>query len=247
MWPEVSAADALLWSSRGLGLAALQQSTEALYLRRHFSNLQVWRVDGPRALQIDSYRLQTSVHLARCVAGGILMYGGPSLALPILVVLTVLGLAPMRGSFNGGSDNMTLMLGAGLSVSFLGHGNVTTFLGGLYFVATHALLSYFVAGLAKLKEPSWRNGSALRQIGTWARYQSSRPRSWVVMPRTLSVMVVAYECSAPAVFAGPGFGWLYCVAGFGFHIANAFALGLHRFWPVWIATYPAVLYVSSST
>jgi hypothetical protein len=246
MWPEVSAADALLWSSRGLGLAALQQSTEALYLRRHFLSLQVWQLDGPRALRINNYQLQTCVHLARCLAGGILMYGGPSLALPIVVGLTVLGLAPMRGSFNGGSDNMTLMLGAGLSVSFLGHGSVATFLGGLYFVATHTLLSYFVAGLAKLKESSWRDGSALSEIGNWARYRGSWPGRWVVMPKTLSVMVVAYECSAPLVFLGAGSGWLYCALGFGFHIANALLLGLQRFWPVWIATYPAVLYVSSS-
>lgn len=172
---------------------------------------------------------------------------------PILylgLIITSAGLiARFGGSIGGGSDSMFFQVQVGLLVASLGVVNPALVRIGLGWIAAQSVLSYFIAGGAKLRNRDWRNGVAMANLlRTEGPYVLFRPARVVGNSRTLCVALswalVLFELVFPFVLLLPWEAKLVVLAaGFLFHLANAAVLGLNRFVWAWSATYPALLFV----
>ncbi|MFC5805441.1 hypothetical protein [Streptomyces formicae] len=116
---------------------------------------------------------------------------------------------------------------------------------GLWFMTAQLVLSFMVAGIAKLCGEDWRSGRALTGIMTTDRYGLPgigrvlirRP----VLSRALGWGVIAFESSfflillgyRPIIFA-------YLGAGLLFHAGVAFSMGLNNFLFSFAPAYPLV-------
>ena len=116
----------------------------------------------------------------------------------------------------------------------------------LGYLALQLVLSYFISGLVKVVEPSWRRGSALLDVFALSAYPVSEAlRDWAKRPRALlaaSWAVMALELAfplsllwAPALYGALG-------AALVFHLANAYFFGLNRFVWIWLSAYPAIIW-----
>lgn len=156
----------------------------------------------------------------------------------------------VKGLFNGGSDHMTMIV---LSMCVLGSSLLTSqwiasF--GLWFIGIQVVLSYFVSGIAKLKNSSWLDGSALRLFLTESNYAiPNLVISWVKNSRLMLVAswsVIAFECTFPLALFNFNILCAYLGLAFLFHLVNFAVLGLNRFVFAWLAAYPAVLFISQN-
>lgn len=118
---------------------------------------------------------------------------------------------------------------------------------GLYFLSAQLVLSYLLAGIAKLRGRSWRNGTGLIGIlGTryhglaWAhRFLAKRP----ALSKLLSWGVISFEILFPLVLTGQS-GLVVALLAFTtlFHLATSLMMGLNGFFLSFTAAYPALVY-----
>lgn len=119
-----------------------------------------------------------------------------------------------------------------------------------WFIALQVCLSYLTAGVAKLFNVNWRNGGGFYRIITAYNkvplpainlfFEQRRPLS-----KFINWSVIVFECffSLTLVVGRPYFWWFL---GFGivFHASIAIWLRLGKFFWVWIATYPALIFIT---
>ncbi len=168
-----------------------------------------------------------------------------SLLLILLITSLMINLR-FRGVFNGGSDYMTMVVLSGLlATAFLqSEFHFLTF--GLYYIAIQCTLSYFVAGIVKVKNSSWRNGYALQIFLTHSNYsvpsslRKAAQYKW--FNRLSSWGVIFWECTFPLAWFNQKLTIIYLAIGFLFHLSNFISFGLNRFVFAWLASYPAVLF-----
>jgi hypothetical protein len=252
---------ALAWTARLVGLAVSLQTIELLQIRHVFAENGVWRWSTlareqrllPAILRwplagLLPYRPFLGVLGVRLGAGLLVLatgWLGPS---PLLLITTLLVCVRFRGTFNGGSDAMTVVILLALSVAAAGQGRRSVAIVCLGYVAVQATLSYLIAGIAKLKESQWRNGSALRRLFDSTQYViPDLVRRCLARPAPCAVacwLVIAFECSFPLLWLGTQLCLSILVCGALFHLSNAAVLGLNRFFFAWLASYPALLYFS---
>lgn len=118
---------------------------------------------------------------------------------------------------------------------------------GLYFLSAQLILSYLLAGIAKLRGQTWRDGTGLIGIfGTvyhgvgWVHRLLSGRKSLSI---ALSWFVIGFEVLFPLILVGHG--WL--VVGFLlittlFHLSTSFLMGLNGFFLSFTAAYPTLIY-----
>jgi hypothetical protein len=175
--------------------------------------------------------------------------GFPHLAwAPLMFATALLQSLRWRGTFNGGSDYMTILVLLALSVASV-FGAEKAALPALLYIGVQVVASYFIAGLVKIKEPEWRNGRALQV------FMSSAARgapSWVGMLASRRAvcaiggwMVIGFELGLPFLLLSVGSANSICgallLAAFTFHVANALMFGLNRFVWAWLAGYAGVV------
>ena len=255
MLPALTEAQALIWTQRMIAVGLIQQSVELLSIRRDFGRDGVWswmilRGDFnflPKyAMAFFDWILADSRFIAVIALQLILAIA--SLFFPValiffgqLLTATLICLR-WRGTFNGGSDFMTLIVLTGVVLAgFFGskNGGVTM---ALIYIALHSVLSYWVAGAAKFADQSWRSGKALRSF-----LKGAPSRVWVPGPRAaifFTFLILVFECSFPLAILRPESCFFYMIFGLLFHTSNALVLGLNRFILPWAATYPALWYLS---
>lgn len=155
-----------------------------------------------------------------------------------------------RGTFNGGSDQMFIQVLIGLCFGFglysQGYGRWA-----LIYIAIQLLYSYFKAGFVKVRERTWRNGSAIAKLLETSPFEGIRSLSPALAMRPLGLRVVAWcvilcECLMPLAIFNTRWAQAACVAAFLFHLVNVQAFGLNRFFWAWMSAWPAVLYLSRS-
>ncbi len=149
----------------------------------------------------------------------------------LALALALLQAARFRGSYNGGSDSMTLVVLLGLALARTFSARL-----GLAYIAAQLVLSYFLAGVFKLRDPAWRNGSALPALLAAPQYRSTPFRA----PRLAGYAVLAFECMFPLALLDIRLSWLFAITALLFHTLNARVLGLNRFLWAWLAAYPAL-------
>lgn len=251
----------MAWMARLVGAAVAQQSLELLLLRQRMGPRGIWRwgiirdevaepAPAPVRLLLDGLlgdRGFPWLLALRAVGGLALLAGarpGALLVVPLLLA-GVLSALRFRGSENGGSDFMTLVVLSSLAAaSVLPHTELVR-TGCLLYVALQSCASYFIAGIIKLRRPAWRRGVALRtflgatihgdpgRLGRLLRRPAVAPiASWTVM--LLEVALPLSLLSRPLAI---GFGALALT----FHVVNAHLFGLNRFVLAWAASWPAIV------
>lgn len=260
MWPELSLEAAVLWTGRAAAWATIIDTTELLVLRRFWVAGGIWEPEVlAQEWRVFSRPVQVVLHfllapgfvavlgLRLALAATLLFTGYVPLALPLLVGAVLTSLR-FRGSYNGGSDSMMVVLWLGLSLAALcpaAYGGPAI---GLGYIAVQAGLSYFIAGLVKAKVPGWWSGRELIRatqlptydVAPWARRLLGRPR----VARLASLSMLALELFFPLAFLGRSSVLVFLSLLGAFHLVNAVVFGLNRFWWTWPATYPALYYAA---
>ena len=147
-----------------------------------------------------------------------------------------------RGTYNGGSDAMLLVVLLALA---LVRTDSRLALAGLGYAAVQLVLSYAISGFAKLREPRWRNGTALDTLVRLPHYN--------VPPRLVSILtspaarlatfaMLGFECLFPIALFDPTVCVVALVGAAAFHLVNAIVFGLNRFLWAWLAAFPALLF-----
>lgn len=220
---------ALRWTEILMGLAFIQQSAEHLL--------------GPRVEKI--------MFSLRIIASVLLVLGIQSEWM--LLALVLLGLAALnrfQGPYNGGSDRMSLLI---LCCVCLGRFMPNEHWQELAFgyLAMQLMLSYFISGQVKIVNPEWRNGRALRDVFQFSAYPVSEGlRELANWPRLLWAMswaVILFELLFPlSIFSQKTLLLGLVIAGT-FHLSNACLFGLNRFFWIWLAAYPSILWLQDRT
>ncbi|MCE9573542.1 MAG: HTTM domain-containing protein [Deltaproteobacteria bacterium] len=250
--------DAVAWMARGLALAAAVAALELLRVRRALADTGVF------AWPVLRRELAGAPRGVRAVADAVLSYRGTlavlalqlaaALALPWIdhpapawiVFATSLAIAiRFRGAYNGGSDAMLLVVALAVALARSAPDSRLA-LAALGYAAAQLVLSYFIAGVAKLADPAWRRGTALRIVVRLPQYQVaaaaqallSRP----VITRVAAWAMLAFECGFPLALTDRTVCLALLAFGAGFHLTNAIVFGLNRFLWAWLAAYPALVF-----
>jgi hypothetical protein len=258
----MTASEAILWSERLACLAVFFQTIELLQVRKCFADSGVWswstlRQDYPRFVQgvlspVFSYRGFLVLLVLRAICAGILL-ASPEIAFAstLLIFVTASSLLVCwrwRGTYNGGSDFMTMVVLLALSVVLVLPQWTKI---GLGYIAVQLGLSYFLPGIVKLKKKEWRSGSALLLLmKSGGNYEIPQAvKNWVARPNTAFVLawgLIAFELSFPIAMINSLFCEVYLAVALLFHLVTFYVFGLNRFVWAWIAAFPALLYWSSS-
>ena len=173
----------------------------------------------------------------------------PNSLIVFVLFLTSLLLAQrFRGSFNGGSDYMSLVVLSALSFQLLNLNQLNKAI--LWYIALQSITSYFIAGLVKIKQKNWRTGEAIAEFINSPNYHTpllakqifqknamGRFAAWSVMLFELLFPLILL-CNKPLII-------MSLTLAFLFHLTNVYLFGLNRFLLTWVATYPAIYFCSS--
>ncbi|MFN0051096.1 MAG: HTTM domain-containing protein [Planctomycetales bacterium] len=260
----MSAADAIEWMTRLAGFCAAILSVEVLIDQAHYSDagLLGWPVMQSRhrwlvthwAVPLLNLFLAHRRFLAlmglRLLAAAGLVFADPEGGLGLLLLLTTTAtgaLYQLRTPFGtDGADQMNLLTLGALSLERLCASEVVRH-AALWFVALQLILSYFVAGMAKLRGEEWRSGRAPWGIFTTKLYGIPRLGRWLMRhPRVSWLMswgIILFEIGFPAVFVAPRpVALAFLVLGLSFHVLTAFVMGLNTFFWAFLAAYPALVW-----
>ena len=163
----------------------------------------------------------------------------------ILLLLGLVILYRFQGPYNGGADRMSLLV---LCCLCLTHVAPTVYWREVTFgyLALQLTLSYFISGWVKIINPDWRSGRALCDVFQFSTYPVSESlRQWSNSPRILFMMawfVMLFELLFPlSLFSVYSLGVMLLITAC-FHFANACLFGLNRFFWIWLAAYPSIIW-----
>lgn len=140
-----------------------------------------------------------------------------------------------------------VIIGALLLRSLLPTDNIT--LAVLWFIALQVCLSYLAAGISKLRSPAWRKGNGFKYVVTSNELVSAKKiniffEEHKALTRLINWLIILFECTFPvALFGGQIIFWIFLVGGLILHAAIAFGLRMGKFFWIWIATYPALIFI----
>jgi Vitamin K-dependent gamma-carboxylase len=167
-----------------------------------------------------------------------------------LLLIAILLIKRFQGPYNGGSDTMTLLV---LLCLWLSHLASIVFTDtklwqeiALGYLAIQLMLSYFQAGWVKVINPEWRSGKALENVFAFTAYPVSQSVRQLAKTPTLmfymSWAVILFELIFPlAIFSSTALYAALFIAAL-FHLANACLFGLNRFFWIWPAAYPVLIW-----
>jgi hypothetical protein len=165
----------------------------------------------------------------------------------LLIVACIL-LYRFQGPYNGGSDCMSILV---LLCLFLSHIAPTPFWQqiALGYLAFQLTFSYFQSGYIKIINADWRSGQALTDVLAITVYPvSEHARKWAQSPQLMLVMswsVIVFELLFPLSLLNHYALIVALAIAAMFHLANACLFGLNRFFWIWPAAYPIILWFQS--
>lgn len=163
-----------------------------------------------------------------------------------LVILGLFILNRFQGPYNGGSDRMGLLVLCCLTLAhFMPTAQLQEYAFG--YLALQLLLSYFISGYVKIVNPEWRSGRALQDVFCFSAYPVSETvRGWADRPLLLCLMswaVMIFELLFPFAVITQASLLMGLLMAMIFHFANACLFGLNRFFWIWLAAYPSILWL----
>lgn len=248
------------WMSRLLAIALVLQTIELLQIRSALRDDAVFAwpalrrehasLPGPIRSTFSlvlPYRRFVALLWVRLPLA-LALLAGQALAAPLLLFSQVAICVRFRGTFNGGSDYMTVLALLALTLARLFRSYPVAATATYLYVAVQLVFSYFIAGLVKWREPAWRSGTALSTFVNDARFASPRWARALFGGTRLGPLacwaVLAFECTFPLALLEPRATIPYVVLGGAFHLFNAAVFGLNRFFFAWSAAYPALVFAS---
>ena len=196
---------------------------------------------------LDAPRDEQRLFLPRIILSILLVFGfGAQWVCVALVINGLFILKRFQGPYNGGSDRMSLLLLCCLClVHFLPALRWQEVVFG--YLAMQCVLSYFIAGWVKIVNPEWRSGHALQDVFLFSAYPVSEGlRIWADWPRLLclaSWAVMLFELFFPFTLLTHTTLVIGLLVAAAFHFANACLFGLNRFFWIWLAAYPSILWL----
>ncbi|MFI9723606.1 hypothetical protein ACIHFE_28780 [Streptomyces sp. NPDC052396] len=174
--------------------------------------------------------------------------GGSAVLACVLLSTLLLGLH--RGDYGtDGADQMAALALLTAAATLVVGGTVGRLF--LAFLTCQLVLSYLIAGVAKLVSPMWRDGSCLALILSTHSYGSPRLaaalRARPLLGRLLAWGVMVLEVTFWLAFFLPGVPrWGFLAAGAALHIGIAVTMGLSTFVFAFIGAYPALVFTAAS-
>jgi len=168
----------------------------------------------------------------------------------VIIVFTSLLISFRNIVGDDGSDQMNLLICLTLLITFLGKDTGVARL-GLYFICLQAILSYTIAGIAKLISRKWNRGLAIYEITNTHTYGNEMIAGWLkrlppVYTKILNWNIIVFECLYFLVIFLPyPFFLISLFWGFLFHLYNAVSMGLNGFFWAFLACYPSIIYVNA--
>ena len=260
-----TASEALLWTQRLAAFAVLPQTLELLRIRRSFSAPGVWVWKGVReefarwpallravldfCLAYRGFLVLLASRAAAAFALGLAPEVAPLAGVLVLWISTVLIGLRWRGTYNGGSDSMTVVVLTGLLIAAYGDNEGALARLGLAYIGVQLVFSYFVAGWVKLRDAGWRSGRLLGDFIARANYEIPARVRNVAEHRPAALLVGAwsvmgFECLFPLSLVRHEACAALLMVAFLFHLGNFAVFGLNRFVSAWLAAYPALIFLS---
>lgn len=162
-----------------------------------------------------------------------------------LWILSLWQLYRFQGPYNGGADKTALLC---VTCLLAAHAAPTPFWQelALAYLAVQIILSYFVSGWVKLRNPDWRSGQALSDVFAFSAYPVAENLRFIAHHRSLtraaSWLVIVLEVAFPLSFLVETTLLTALVLAGAFHLLNALLFGLNRFLWIWLASYPVLLW-----
>jgi hypothetical protein len=259
----MSPLDTLFWTEILVSIALVFQTIEMLSLRKIYSETGIWswsilqsEFQGlpkichwffDKIFAEKPFRFLLFFQLFAAFSLPILPQAFPSFFLLASVFLVNLR---WRGSFNGGSDAMTFLVLLTICLGRIAPQDSLLLYAGFWYLGIQCALSYLIAASVKLQNQDWWTGKALSRILQLSAYPiptAVRKISHSIMfAQILSLLLVAFECSALLALLLPQYCVFFMPLGLIFHLANVYIFGLNRFFFAWLASYPALYFTSVS-
>lgn len=188
-----------------------------------------------------------SLHLLRIILGLFVLSGmfvTPSLL--ALMGLSLIMLYQYNGPYNGGSDRMSLLVLwlIGL-VHLVPNSRWQEYLLG--YLALQVCLSYFISGKVKLVNAEWRDGQALCDVFAFSTYPVAENLRGFARRQSLMLAmswgVMGFEVLFPLALLDAQILLGALIVAGTFHLANAMLFGLNRFFWIWLASYPSLIWL----
>jgi hypothetical protein len=241
-----------------IGVALILQTIELLMIRSSFSEQGIWRwshvkKEFPSLLRIDLLFGEHGFLLIVCLrllAAIFLLVNTPWahwIFSAVLTLSTLLISVRWLGTFNGGSDYMTFLILYSITIGRFFENNERILKGAIFYIAIQTCLSYFVAGVVKLKSGEWRSGRALAEFFNASYYEvperaKKLPFGLLVI---LSWVLIIFECGFPLALHNLTGCYFFIGAAVLFHLGAFYLFGLNRFLFAWLAAYPALTYLAA--
>ena len=193
-----------------------------------------------------SFSYERRLFLIRLLLSLFLILGYQTTEIIILLsLLSLLILQRFQGPYNGGADRMSLLILFCLTLVHIAPSLRWQELAFAY-LALQLILSYFISGLVKVVNSDWRKGQALHDVFQFSAYPVSESlRQWANSPRILflaSWLVMVFELMFPfSLISNMSLITMLVITAI-FHFSNACFFGLNRFFWIWIASYPSILW-----
>lgn len=152
-------------------------------------------------------------------------------------------LYPMQLYGTDGSDQLSFVIHSAAGIGRVGGTDISR-RAASDFIGAQTTLSYVAGGLTKLPGKDWRSGDALSKIMRTETYGDAglshflQENPWA--GRFGSKVALVWEISFPILMMRRSTALVVLAAGTVFHAFNARTMGLWRFAPPFIASYPAV-------
>ena len=196
---------------------------------------------------VRGFQFEKSLGVIRLVLSLLLLFGIQTVYVEAgLLFVAILLIRRFQGPFNGGSDAMSVLV---LLCLFLSHLAPTRFWQevALGYLGFQLIFSYFQSGYIKIISPEWRRGEALTDVFAITAYPvSEHARLWAQSPRLMFVMswaVMLFELIFPLSLLNHTSLLLALMIAALFHLANACLFGLNRFFWIWLAAYPVIIWL----
>lgn len=172
----------------------------------------------------------------------------------LIIIIKVLIAIKWNGSFNGGSDSMGLVLAIGLLISLIYpvfSSNQNFQIAGLIYINYNLVLSYFRAGIVKLKNKNWLKGRELQIFTQNTIFKKNANEPLIIklisnqnISKIASLIMIIWEITFVISLFNFKLTLVYICFGIIFHFLNFYIFGLNRFFFNWLATYPSFIYLS---
>jgi hypothetical protein len=248
-------------------IGALIAAGEIIAGRRHLGpdrllswpvlrSARLWTQEGPLAAGLD-FLFRPSLFLVLMGTSGAAALAGilrphdrtvEAVSVPVIVAVWTLGQARLRSAL-AGSDSLRLLIFWVLALKLLGGGTPLATEACAWAIALHACIAYFVSGIYKAVSPVWRSGDAV--VGICGTRFFGSPRASVFFKRNhWAPRVAAWATFVPellfpaALLLGPAVCLAFLAWGAAFHLGVMLVMRLNGFVWAFVATYPAIYYVS---